>query len=300
MNSSNSSLLNIRTEEEQGGGGGGDFHDSMEQRCYPSSHSSRDFEYIPDGRRERRERQINSTQNLYSRPDEIKKHRERERMSGYHSSPQFSTSPAGGSDNLIKYLERERMMMGGGGGGGYTHHVSPSCYQQQSLYEGNWELDGPVTDIRDDRRGGRYNEPYSNTGGYHHHHHPNHRQSRCDDLEDAIQKKEVAYNAGRATHEKMIEVAPGFQMRLRGAEETWAAVQRDFFGPATCFSCQKTVFCILDAEYVLCPTCKVVFPFEEDGEEGEKSKKGAGGGVGLGFSMEDLARFQADIVSRYS
>ena len=296
MNSSTRSLLNnIGREEEQGDGV--DFLDSMEQRCYPSSHAPRDLDYIPDGQRVRRERPINSS-HLYSRPNEMVKHRERERMTGYHASPHYSTSPAAGGDSLIKYLERERMMIGGGGGG-YTHLTSPSCYQQQSFCTGSRE-DGPVTDIQHDDRGDeRYNEPYGDTRGYHDHH-QNYHQNRYEDREDAIQKKKAAFNAGRATHEKMIEVAPGFQMRLRGADETWAAVERDFFGPATCFSCQMTVFCILDAEYVLCPTCKVIFPFEQDGEVSEKSKKGAGGGVGLGFSMEDLARFQSDIVSRYS
>ena len=250
----------------------------------------------------------------YSIPDDMIKHRERERLSGYHSSPGWTSPAAGGDrDDTIQYREQERTMIGDGAsssssrssGEGYSHPASPSCYQQQSLYAGSCE-DGPVADIHEDGRDGiRYNDPYDDTRGYNHHHHhhchhKNYHQNRYDDREDAIRKKEAAFNAGRATHEKMIEVAPGFQMRLRGADETWAAVERDFFGPATCFSCQMTVFCILDAEYVLCPTCKVIFPFEQDGEVSEKSKKGAGGGVGLGFSMEDLARFQSDIVSRYS
>ena len=95
-------------------------------------------------------------------------------------------------------------------------------------------------------------------------------------------------NSG-ATKCKMIEIAPGEFMRLRGAHETWKAIQDDFYLPCACFCCDLTLFCIQDATYVLCPQCQVVNPLEKiDGYDG---------GVGLGFTMEELAEWQSDIVA---
>lgn len=84
-----------------------------------------------------------------------------------------------------------------------------------------------------------------------------------------------------------IQVAPGEWLPLRGAAETWAAVQSDFYMPTGCVCCEQTIFCIQDAAFVLCPICKVVSPgFGEEAMEG---------GVGLGFTMEELANWQKDI-----
>jgi hypothetical protein len=97
----------------------------------------------------------------------------------------------------------------------------------------------------------------------------------------------VAAAAAPSTNTKQqIEVAPGEWLPLRGAVETWSAVQNDFYMPTECVCCRNTIFCIQDAAYVLCPKCKVVSPgFSEDSK----------GGVGLGFTMEELAKWQTDI-----
>jgi hypothetical protein len=51
----------------------------------------------------------------------------------------------------------------------------------------------------------------------------------------------------------------------------------------------STLLVIQDARYVLCPSCKVVGPVErEPGQEGEEEQEGVGGGVGLGFTHDDL------------
>ena len=100
-------------------------------------------------------------------------------------------------------------------------------------------------------------------------------------------QKEENMSSG-ATKCKMIEVAPGEFMRLRGARETWKAIQDDFYLPCACICCELTLFCIQDATYVLCPECQVVNPLEKiDGYDG---------GVGLGFTIEELAEWQNDIV----
>ena len=57
-----------------------------------------------------------------------------------------------------------------------------------------------------------------------------------------------------------------------------------------CICCANTIFAIQDADFVLCPDCRVVSPM--DGKEFDGVSDG---GVGLGFKMEDLAKWQEDI-----
>lgn len=99
--------------------------------------------------------------------------------------------------------------------------------------------------------------------------------------EHAISKRETSF--------KTIEVLPGEFLRLRGADETWRAVQTDFYMPCECVCCRQTLFCIQDAVFVLCPDCRVVSPME--GILCEESD----GGVGLGFKLTDLAKWQDEI-----
>jgi hypothetical protein len=87
-----------------------------------------------------------------------------------------------------------------------------------------------------------------------------------------------------------IEVAPGIFTRLRGAEETKMAIVDDFFMPCECPCCSQTIFCIQDADFVLCPDCRVIHPME-----GGAGDSGAGG-VGLGFKMETLMSYQQQIM----
>lgn len=91
------------------------------------------------------------------------------------------------------------------------------------------------------------------------------------------------------TSMKTIEVSPGEHLRLRGADETWRAVQLDYYSPYECMCCSLTVFCILDAAFVLCPACRVVSPTVGS------LAHGSDGGVGLGFTIEDLAKWQEEI-----
>ena len=93
---------------------------------------------------------------------------------------------------------------------------------------------------------------------------------------------------------KMIQVAPGEYMRLRGAQETWKAVQQDFYIPGTCICCQETLFCIQDAVFVLCPICDVVSP-SQPGKI--LISDGYNGGVGLGFVIDELIQWQTEILA---
>lgn len=113
---------------------------------------------------------------------------------------------------------------------------------------------------------------------------------------DAVSAKIAAFGggpssgkgpSGGAEGENRIMIAPGVTARLRGAKETWACIEQDAFLPTQCFCCEAEICCIMDASYVLCPACKVVSPLENGVEEG---------GVGLGFTFEDLQKWQYEIL----
>lgn len=70
-----------------------------------------------------------------------------------------------------------------------------------------------------------------------------------------------------------IEVYPGVFSPLRGANETNRAISLGCFKDTSCFDCMARIRCIQDAEYVLCPTCKVISPL--------LTEKGHGVGLGL-------------------
>ena len=93
----------------------------------------------------------------------------------------------------------------------------------------------------------------------------------------------------RLERRKEIEIAPGVRKPLRSAKETIRAVARDCFVPTVCVVCDKhpTIFCVADAEYILCPNCKTISPME-----------GGEYGVGLGFTVETLAKIQMNILKR--
>jgi hypothetical protein len=80
----------------------------------------------------------------------------------------------------------------------------------------------------------------------------------------------------------MIEISPGVNVRLRGADETEKAIEQDYYMPAECLCCQAIILCIQNAEHVLCPDCRVVSRVEGSSSQGMR-------GVGLGFKYEDLA-----------
>jgi hypothetical protein len=91
------------------------------------------------------------------------------------------------------------------------------------------------------------------------------------------------------TRPTMIEVSPGEFLRLRGADETWKAIHNDFYVPSVCVMCDLTLFCIQDAIFILCPECLTVNPLEGVVYDGYD------GGVGMGFTMENLASWQEEI-----
>jgi hypothetical protein len=107
----------------------------------------------------------------------------------------------------------------------------------------------------------------------------------------------------------VIEISPRVKVRLRGAEETWDCIGRDFFMPCTCFGFSQELCCIQDATFVLCPACRVVSPMDntsccskETNSPFSSTSTTTGsqhrGGVGLGFTFDDLMKWQVEIIQR--
>jgi len=104
----------------------------------------------------------------------------------------------------------------------------------------------------------------------------------------------------------MIEIAPDTWMRYRGEEESKACLRHDNFRVGVrCRWCpMEDICCIEDADYVICPSCKVVSPnrsaesdesgADEDVFSGPNASSGQGG-VALGFTWEDLFEWMSEI-----
>lgn len=84
-----------------------------------------------------------------------------------------------------------------------------------------------------------------------------------------------------------VEVSYGVHARLRGAEETWGFIQKDFYLSIGCGLCKSELCCIKDVDMVLCPACGVMTSTESvsDGPRG--------GGVGLGLTLDDLKNWES-------
>lgn len=83
-----------------------------------------------------------------------------------------------------------------------------------------------------------------------------------------------------------LEIQPGLFLPLRGSQESLQAVEQKFVARTSCMSCETKLLCIQDAEYVLCPLCKVVSPVLTN------LGSSSGGSVGLGIQMNDPSAVQ--------
>jgi hypothetical protein len=81
-----------------------------------------------------------------------------------------------------------------------------------------------------------------------------------------------------------IEVSPGVHLPVRGAKETELALRKGQVLSTTCACCESRLYCIMSAEYLYCPLCRVIGPvfFEHNFTQQNA------GGVGLGFTPETM------------
>jgi hypothetical protein len=111
----------------------------------------------------------------------------------------------------------------------------------------------------------------------------------------------------------MLDLAPGVKIHLRGAEETQRAINTGFYIQCECLVCsvagasssssssstsspntpKNEMYCILDCDYFICPTCRSVHPNpistnSNDPSTPSRNQHGPRypGGLGLGFYLE--------------
>jgi hypothetical protein len=85
--------------------------------------------------------------------------------------------------------------------------------------------------------------------------------------------------------QRAIEVSPRVMAKVRGPQETWSCLKRDFYQACSCQNCKIELTCIQDLDFVLCPTCSQLTTLEA-----------RGGGVGLGFTFNDLRRWEVGVL----
>ena len=92
-----------------------------------------------------------------------------------------------------------------------------------------------------------------------------------------------------------IEVSPGVSMLFRGSEETWKAVKENRICETECLGCDIPLYCVEDAELVVCPDCQTLSPVQNDNPDGANNDARCDrvGGLGLGFKEEALLQWHA-------
>jgi hypothetical protein len=95
------------------------------------------------------------------------------------------------------------------------------------------------------------------------------------------------------TFHPLVEVSPGFIVRLRGYEETQEACRVPGKTKTTkCSSCKAALLCVEDAEFVLCQTCRFISPVQQSKRDfcspDDSSDFKLGGGLALGLVSSPL------------
>ncbi|CAB9513521.1 expressed unknown protein [Seminavis robusta] len=129
------------------------------------------------------------------------------------------------------------------------------------------------------------NHQYHQQGAYYTEHHGNYKR-RATPSQNPLPHENNHWNPvprkqeqQRNRTELQVEIQPGVFQHLRGSAETLRAIEQKKIQKTTCMSCTVKLFCVPDAEYVLCPVCRVVSPIA--------TNFGSGGGVGLGIESSE-------------
>jgi hypothetical protein len=102
-----------------------------------------------------------------------------------------------------------------------------------------------------------------------------------------LAQEELKKPPSPAAPQMEIEVSPGYYLMIRGAVETDLAIQQGRVRPTVCSCCTSQLYCIMSAEYVLCPTCREISPVDFKHNNGLDPV-----GVGLGLTSETLCNLR--------
>ena len=181
-------------------------------------------------------------------------------------------------------------------------HSNYSRHMEEHL---NW-VDNNCGDRHDYSSGGGYASAASAGGGYHGGGY-NHNSSYYGGNSHASGYDRGGYGRGgysnhhhhsppRNNAPLQVEITPGVFAPLRGSDETWHAIEDGFSTRVDCILCTTSLLCIADADYVLCPECRVVSPTNT---HELKLPPNHVGGVGLGLKASEQAPARASRAARY-
>jgi hypothetical protein len=96
----------------------------------------------------------------------------------------------------------------------------------------------------------------------HMHHHPVSSASTTNISPIPMMMKSTDDSSQRkTTNERLqVQISPGEYMPLRGAQETWEAINNGSSRIVDCVGCQSVLQCVSDCQLVICPDCKLVSP----------------------------------------
>ncbi len=91
----------------------------------------------------------------------------------------------------------------------------------------------------------------------------------------------------------MVDLTPGVKIQLRGAHETETAIRTGFYVQCDCLVCSVStthgndIYCILDCDYFICPTCRSVNPNPiSTASPVSNDDARYPGGLGIGFHLD--------------
>ena len=103
----------------------------------------------------------------------------------------------------------------------------------------------------------------------------------------------VDQSTNDTTDPVMVDLAPGVKIQLRGANETEAAIRTGFYIQCDCLVCSASttpadeIYCILDCDYFICPTCRSVHPNPISTASSVTNDDARyPGGLGIGFRLD--------------
>ncbi|GKY97833.1 hypothetical protein MPSEU_000741400 [Mayamaea pseudoterrestris] len=95
-------------------------------------------------------------------------------------------------------------------------------------------------------------------------------------------------HSSMALSQPTIEIARGVSVPLRGfTAETMNYIAQDAMTMHYCGSCGGRIYCIQDAEYILCPNCRTIERLHGVEMANHNGSTGNNGGVGLGITEQE-------------
>ena len=84
--------------------------------------------------------------------------------------------------------------------------------------------------------------------------------SDCSSDVSSLQCSRACMEGEETSKPVQVEIYPGEFLQLRGAKETFAAVERGHSRSVFCYACGLGLRCVADCELVICPDCRIMSP----------------------------------------